>query len=123
MDWLSQNWIWIAIAIGGVYFMTRMHGMGGGMGRSMRRGQADEAPPDQGRSLGITFDPVSRHAVAPGGSAASAVYHGRAYYFENREDRDTFEADPEKYIASAPEAGQPIGSENPYRQRRRRGGC
>jgi hypothetical protein len=28
MDWLSSNWIWIAVAIGGVLLMRRM-GLGG----------------------------------------------------------------------------------------------
>ena len=28
MDWLSQNWLWIALWIGAVFFMTRMGGCG-----------------------------------------------------------------------------------------------
>ena len=128
MEWLSQNWIWIAVAIGGFYLMTRMHGMGHGMGHSMGRGHGGEGgdpPADRSAGAGATFDPVSRRAVATGGSAISAVYRGRAYYFENREDRDAFEADPEKYVAGSPAAGQVIGSEEADRERprRRRGGC
>lgn len=127
MQWITQNWIWIAVAIGGFYFMTRMHGMGGGMGHSMGRGNGRDGgdpPADRGTGSNTAFDPVSRRAVAMGGSAISAVYHGRAYYFENREDRDAFEAEPEKYIAGSPAAGQPIGSEDANRERpRRRGGC
>lgn len=126
MQWLSQNWIWIAIAIGGFYFMSRMHGMGG-MGHSMGRGYGRDSgaqPTDRGAASNTAFDPVSRRAVATGGSAISAVYHGRAYYFENREDRDAFEADPDKYIAGLPAAGQTLGSDDAYRERpRRRGGC
>ena len=36
MDWLSQNWIWIALATGAFFFMTRMsgHGMRGSMRHS-----------------------------------------------------------------------------------------
>lgn len=124
MDWLSQNWIWIALAIGAFFLMTRMGGCG--MGRSTRRSSGTE----QGGSLPsaesgprATFDPVSKHSVAVG-SAISSVYQDRAYYFENREDRDAFEANPEKYISGLPAAGQAIGSEDAYRQRpRRRGGC
>lgn len=127
MQWLSQNWIWIAVAIAGIYFMTRMHGMGRGMGHSMGRGYAsdgDGPPADRETGSNTAFDPVSRRAVAAGGSAISAVYHGRAYYFENREDRDAFEADPEKYIAGSPAAGQAIGAEDAYRDRpHRRHGC
>ena len=43
MDWLSQNWIWIALVIGGYFLLSRMGmGMGGcGMGhRSHGYGQA-----------------------------------------------------------------------------------
>lgn len=127
MQWITQNWIWIVVAVGVFYFMTRMHGMGGGMGRSMGRGygrDGGDPPADRATSSSTVFDPVSRRAVAAGGSAISAVYHGRAYYFENREDRDAFEAEPEKYIAGSPTAGQTIGSADAYRERtRRRSGC
>lgn len=125
MEWLSQNWIWIIVAIGVIYFMTRMHGVGQGMGHAMGRGYGGAGPPaDRGPGSVIVFDPVSRRAIAPSGSSISAVYRGRAYYFESREDRDAFEADPEKYVAGAPGAGQAIGSEDTYRERpRRRGGC
>lgn len=128
MAWLSQNWIWIVVAIGFFYFMTRMHGGGHSMGRSMgyRDGGRNEAPPsDRGTASDIAVDPVSRRAVATAGAAISAVYHGRAYYFESREDRDAFEKEPEKYLATLPASGQALGSEGNYedRPRRRRGGC
>ena len=122
MQWLTQNWIWIAVAVGGFYFMTRMHrgGMGRSMGHSYQR--AYDGPADRGAGPTTVFDPVSRRAVAAGG--ISSIYHGRAYYFENRENRDAFEADSEKYLAGAPPAGQAIGSDSEYdRPRRRRGGC
>ncbi|MDR3533082.1 MAG: hypothetical protein P4L90_21300 [Rhodopila sp.] len=32
MTWLSENWIWVALAVGALLLMTRMHGMGGGGG-------------------------------------------------------------------------------------------
>lgn len=125
MAWLSQNWLWVAIAIGFFYLMTRMHGGGHGMSRSFGyRGGGRNDPPAGDRSLGrdIAVDPVSRRAVATGGATISAVYQGRAYYFESREDRDAFEKEPEKYLAGLPASGQP---ESAYedRPRRRRGGC
>lgn len=126
MEWLSQNWIWLAVVAVGLYFMTRMHGMGG-MGHATGRGcgsEGDGSPTDRGASSRTVFDPVSRKMIAAGGPTISTVYHDRAYYFENREDRDAFEADPEKYVAAAPGAGQAIGSQDAYRDRpRRRGGC
>lgn len=127
MEWLSQNWLWIVVAIGGFYLMTRMHGMGHGMGHSRGHGHGrhGDHPPSDGRvDAGTAIDPVSRRAVATGGAAISAVYRGSAYYFENRENRNAFEADPANYAAGTPGAGQVIGSEEADRERpRRRHGC
>jgi hypothetical protein len=66
MEWLSQNWIWIALAIGG-YFLLNCMGLGGyGMGRSTggSHGIASEGPPAvRGAGSGpAAFDPVSRRA-------------------------------------------------------------
>lgn len=70
------------------------------------------------------FDPVSRRAVAAGGTPISAVYQGLAYYFESRENRDAFESNPDKYLAGSSAGGQPIGAERaPTDRPRRRGGC
>lgn len=70
------------------------------------------------------FDPVSRRSVAPGGTTISAVYQGRAYYFESRENRDAFESNPESYLAGSPVGGQPIdAARSPADQPRRRRGC
>lgn len=113
MDWFTQNWIWIALAVGGFFLVTRMGGMGGcGMRHStgQSHGGGDRPPANDSAGSGTAFDPISRRAVTPGGTAASAVYHGRAYYFESRANRDAFEADPEKYLAGSPDAGQAIGS-------------
>lgn len=124
MTWLSHNWIWILVAIGFFYFMIRMHGMGHGMGHSMGRSYGRDLPTNRRADFTTAFDPVSRRPVATGGSAISVVYRGRAYYFGNREDRDAFEADPEKYISATPGTGQAIGSEDAYRERpHRRRGC
>lgn len=132
MDWLSQNWVWIALTVGGFFLFTRMGvggcGMGGcGMGGSMgsNRGSAGNGPPiDQGAGPRNAFDPVSRHPL-PVGAAISSMYRGRAYYFESRENRDAFENDPEKYLAASPAAaGQAIGSETAGSgQPARRSGC
>lgn len=34
MDWLSQNWIWLAVGIGIIFFMSRMGMVGCGMGHA-----------------------------------------------------------------------------------------
>jgi hypothetical protein len=44
MEWLLQNWLWIVVAIGGVWLFSRMSrgtGMMGGRGHDM----AHEGPP------------------------------------------------------------------------------
>ena len=133
MDWLSQNWIWIALAVGAFFLMSRMHGMGSmggcGTGRSARDNHPadteDNVPPAPGNRPGSLFDPVSGRAFAAGNAPISTVYRGRAYYFESRDDRDAFEAEPERYLAATGAAGQAIGSEEAYRDRprRRHGGC
>lgn len=28
MDWITQNWLWIALGVGAVFFMSRMGGCG-----------------------------------------------------------------------------------------------
>lgn len=73
---------------------------------------------------GNLFDPVSSRAFAGGDAPIATIYRGRAYYFENRENRDAFEAGPEKYVAGAPAVGQVASEESGRdRPRRRRGGC
>lgn len=127
MDWLGQNWLWIALAIGAFFFMTRMGGCG--MGRSSGRrhyddNQRDVVPPASGNRPGSLFDPVTGHGFVAGGAPISTVYHGRAYYFENRENRDAFETDPEKYLAGSRVIGDPVGADREYDQRpRHRHGC
>ena len=123
MDWLSQNWIWIALAAGAFYFMTRMggHGMGGSLRHSYRGGR-DTAPPDVGTGPRMAFDPVSKRAVT-GGAAISSVYHNQAYYFETRENRDAFEAAPDKYLAAMALAGHAIDDYRDDDRPRRRHGC
>lgn len=129
MDWLTQNWIWIVLAIGGFFMLRRMGGMGGcGTGHSSAHGRhegdRENAPPAAGNRPGALFDPVSRHTFTAGNAPFSTVHGGRAFYFESRENRDAFEADPDKYLAAAPNAGDVMEAEHGTgRPRRRRGGC
>ncbi len=95
MDWLTQNWTWIALAVGGVFLFTRMGAGGcgtGGCGSSRPIGGSRDSsgisqPTDSGADTRNPVDPVSRHAL-PVGSGISAVYQNHAYYFESRENRD-----------------------------------
>lgn len=129
MDWLTQNWIWIVLAIGAYFLFARLNvggcAIGGcSMGHSMRNNESGNGPLNvRGAGSGTTFDPVNGHVVAAGASISS-IYHDQAYYFESRENRDAFETDPEKYLATSPQAGRAIGSQQVSAvQSRRRSGC
>lgn len=120
MSWLSQNWIWIVLGVGVIFFMTRMGGCG--MGRSMRHnhGSGQDVPPsDTGSSPRMALDPVSKRPIV-GGTSISSVYRDRAYYFETRENREAFEAAPEQYLAGTTAMGPTIDDDRP---RRHRHGC
>lgn len=45
MSWLAQNWVWIALAIGAYFFMTRAAGCGAGHSRHRREGKGAAGPP------------------------------------------------------------------------------
>ena len=129
MEWVSQNWIWIALGFGALVFATRMGGMGGcGMGHSGGHRHHDDgrdtAPPAAGNRPGSLFDPVSGRSFVAGNAPVSTIYRRRAYYFETRENRNAFEREPEKYTAASPMREQITGSADERRERpRRRHGC
>lgn len=108
MQWLQQNWLWIAFAIGAFFMMTRMGGCGMGFAGGHRsrsgRSDSDAAPPE------TLFDPVSRRRISNAENPVSTIYRGRAYYFESREDRDAFESDPNRYMAESAGAGIPVAA-------------
>ena len=129
MQWLAQNWIWILLGVGLLFFMARRGGIGGcGTGHAGRhhhsQGDPKNLPPVANDDQTARIDPVSRRALQASGSPISTVYRGHAYYFETRSNREAFEAEPEKYLAGSPDTGQPIESLGAYRDRpRRRHGC
>ncbi len=126
MNWLTQNWIWIAVAVGGFFLLTRMHRMGGmgGMGGcggghgASGHGGSTTTPDASGSDPGTTIDAVSGHALPADGTAASTVFRGQAYYFESRGNRDAFESDPDKYLAASPQAGRALApaGDRPHRR-------
>lgn len=98
MTWLNENWL--PLLIGGVllFFMLRGRGtMGCGMGGHGTHGSARTDSQREGdHASGQMIDPVSREAV-PADGAVSSVYRGRIYRFASRENRDRFEAAPERF--------------------------
>jgi YHS domain-containing protein len=102
MNWLSQNWIWLVFGIG-ILFMMRRGGMGCGMGH-VRSGQGESTGGhEHAEPPATTTDPVSNQAVDPA-TAVTSVYRGRIYRFASRENRDRFEAEPERYAAGTASA-------------------
>ena len=102
MDWLTQNWIYLLLLAGVIVFM-RFGGMGCGMaGRRAHPEHKPGAQPGPGHRVesAPATDPISRRPVDPK-SAVATMHQGRAYYFESRENRDRFEASPEKYAEPA----------------------
>ena len=101
MTWLNENWL--PLLIGGVllFFMLRGRGtMGCGMGGHGTHGGArSDLQREDDHASGQMIDPVSREAV-PADGAVSSVYRGRIYRFASRENRDRFEAAPERFAAS-----------------------
>ena len=146
MDWLSQNWIWVLVAIGaGIFFFRGGHrshagglggslgGLLGGMGHggheghggsgSSRHGGHGEQPDRSTTSNApeATIDPVNGEPVRTD-KALTSLYQGKIYYFASKENRDRFEAAPQEYAQKA--AGHPVGPVEAANERpRRRHGC
>lgn len=96
MNWLAQNWIWIAAAIGVAFFLLRGgvgHHAGGHGGALGGMGHGDGAGGHSGPAEGpalpapeAAIDPVGGEAVRTSG-ALTAVYQGMIYYFASKENR------------------------------------
>lgn len=102
MEWLAQNWIWIAFVVG-VLLPMRRGGMGCGKGLGGHTHHQSHESTDQLRKTdqnGSPTDPVSGERVSPDG-AVNVTYKGRLYYFASQENRATFEATPDKYATVA----------------------
>lgn len=108
MTWFSNNWLFVVLAIGVLLFLMRGRHMAFGGHRSTHH-HADgdgDAPP---------IDPVSGETVTRDGAVAT-FHRGRAYYFASRENRERFEAEPDKYAA-------PQADDAKAQRHRRHGGC
>lgn len=124
MGWLAQNWIWIALVIGAYLFFSRAGGCGmsmGGCGTGATRGRGGSGATSTDRqSTSITpFDPVSRRAIV-GAAAFSSIHQGRAYYFETSDNRDAFERDPGRYLATSANLGRSLESQKTFGGTKRR---
>ena len=133
MNWLSQNWFWILLAVGAILWFGRGRhfGMGGfGHGHHGRQGGDDDYRDRSGRAADpqkptdprTVTDPVTHEGISTE-HALSSVYQGRIYYFKTPENRQRFEATPEQYAPRAHEEPAARSSEFDQHRRRRRRGC
>jgi len=117
--WLTQNWIWIVLAVL-VFVMLRRGGMGCGP-RHAHQGHAHQGHADNISSrpqmpdrAAVHLDPVTGNAART--SPPITSYFGdRPYYFESSESREKFEASPEKYVGAAPAPNAPSSGHHRHR--------
>lgn len=99
MQWLTQNWIWILLAVG-FFFMMRRGGCGsGGMKSHDHHGGDTQHSNDENTPAATAIDPVNKATLDIAG-ALTSVYRGKVYYFGSAENRTIFEAKPEQYAGS-----------------------
>jgi len=129
MEWLTQNGIWIALAVA-AFFLFR-HRIPGGLlgslghnhgGHSGLGGQV-EHPDTNSSSIApqASVDPVNGEPVRTD-KALTSLYQGRIYYFATKENHDRFEAAPQEFAQKA--AGHAVNPTEVAEHRpRRRHGC
>ncbi len=141
MNWLSQNWMWIALAVGIAWWLMRgglaghgerhghqdgAGGLLGGLGGHHRHGahrggRDDRRSPTQVGTPGEAVDPIGGETVRTS-QALTSVYRGRIHYFASRQNRHRFEAAPDEFAQQA--AGHPLRAADAMSRRtRRRHGC
>lgn len=139
MGWLTQNWIWVALAIGVGFYFLRIGQRGqGGLpgpmdhaahvghmghgGHGAHGGQTENrALPSPAIAPAAAIDPVGGEAVNTD-KALTSVYQGMIYFFASRENRDRFEGSPQEYASKG--AGHALHPTEAANERpRRRHGC
>lgn len=122
MNWLAQNWIWIALALGALLFFSRRghHSFGGshgGIGGHGHGSYQEPANPNGDQRAGAALDPVSGKPLATE-PAITTYFRGRVYFFENEENRRRFEASPESFALD-----QGVDASTSSQRSHRRHGC
>lgn len=119
MNWITQNWLWMLLALAvlvalgrGASRGRRGYGHHGNMGGSPARGfehgghgRSTGDLPAQDIAPASAIDPVTRKDVSTN-RALTSIYQGRIYYFETVETRERFEAAPGQYARQ--ELGHPV---------------
>lgn len=106
MEWLIQNWGSLLLLAVVLIFLSRRGGMGCGIGGHATRESSRPSDDVKSSADSPPIDPVSGESVSRD-TALTSAYRGRIYYFSSRENRDTFEAAPDKFAATqAGEHGQ-----------------
>ena len=135
MNWFAQNWLWILIGLGALWFFGfaghrrnrfSHHGYGASRESDQDYPYRGDHPSDASQhpgQPGLAIDPVTRKDVATE-RALTSIYQGRIYYFETAESRQTFEASPEQYARQGlGHSLAPTGGTVQQSHPRRGGGC
>lgn len=131
---IASNWGWlVAVGLAPILIAVLpcavmcalglcMHKMAGGTHTAKRSGVADGMNNRESEAANL-IDPVSQRAV-PAATAIASVHLGQIYYFEDRVNRETFEAAPEKYVAGSRMVGlQVAASDKPSKHSQKGHGC
>jgi YHS domain-containing protein len=128
MAYLGQNGIVIILVIAAMFLMMRMGGCGMGHRHRSSAGSGTHDPknpqtwPANGQN-DLAVDPVSGQAVSTSQAPASAIHGGRVFVFENRVNRDLFEANPEQYASKAGGVGVLVASRDGQGRKHGHRGC
>ncbi len=137
MGLMSLNWLWIAIAIGVVFYLFRRNSgaNAGGHGTDSRNlpdgtrhgghdGRAGHgvqtASGSNANAPEAAIDPVGGEPLSTA-RALTSVHQGRIYYFANKENRDRFEASPDEYAGKV--AGSAVPGPDSQHEHGHRHGC
>jgi YHS domain-containing protein len=137
MGLMSTSWLLIAIAVGVAIYLFRRRSSAtsgrqttdfrnllGGPRQGGHDGRAGDGVQPASGSSGdapeAAIDPVSGEPLATA-RALTSLHQGRVYYFANRENRERFEASPEKYAGKV--AGHAVPGSDAQHEQQHRHGC
>jgi len=76
MEWLTQNWIWVALIVGVIWLLSRSR-HGGMMGGCGTHGMAHEGPAGEGkdRTADAPRTPVTKEKAGQAAEGGASTHH------------------------------------------------